>query len=622
MKDSIRSPRRKIALGLLATAVFAIILVAAVMLSSPAEEAAAQSSINAPTNLQSTGRTATTVSLNWTRSTTSGVKQYVGIRDVEKYAPGNFRWRYVDANATSYTVRNLEADTKYAFRVRATKGSQQARSNYVNVTTLAQNPDPTATPTPTPTPEPTATPVPAPPPTTAPNPTDPEDEWEMPSLGTVTFTAHDDNKNSDDLVYETRWTENPIGVASMTLWIRPDQSAHRWYFSGTASPSDMYTVTNAYRPDPNETELVRFEHSTVYHVQVRGTNADGDEARQDVGSFRTQPRMTNLINATLPGSTALRHKQAHVSWGNTLPRDFSHFELRINGGRFGTLSTGDANRQYIATEFPGTRIGGEIRSTGYTVTGLQADTQYDLAARVWNTHGQSSFWRVILTPFRTARLPLHPPALAVTDVDHDSATLLWTQGLYVADAGWPTTFQIHAGSNCGGDFLWRADGTGRDVSQSHSALREVPGASNTTNELVPSTRYTFSTKANYEPRNHSATSICSNTVAFNTRIGFIEEWSAFSVIAPNPDTPGVETAVNVISWRFPPNVYQFDLYRRRAGQSNYQLLDLSIGDAVIPAVLDTDVQPNQTYEYKLVVTDDFGQSREAFTSVTTVSEEE
>lgn len=122
------------------------------MLNSPAPQAAAQSSINPPTNLQSTGRTATTVSLNWTRSTISDVKQYVGIRDIVKYAPGNFRWRFVNANATSFTVRDLEADTKYAFRVRATKDGEQARSNYVNVTTLAQDPDPTATPEPTATP--------------------------------------------------------------------------------------------------------------------------------------------------------------------------------------------------------------------------------------------------------------------------------------------------------------------------------------------------------------------------------------------------------------------------------------------------------------------------------------
>ena len=363
----------------------------------------------------------------------------------------------------------------------------------------------------------------------------------MPSLGTVTFTPHPDNQESDSTYHDMTWTENPSGVASMSIWIRPDSSAHQWYFEGTASPSELYELIVGHRPDPNKTSTVELKHSTVYHVQVRGANADGDVDREYVGSFRTQPEAPRYITTTLPGSTAQRHKQVQLSWGNTIRSDLSHFELRVNGGRFGALSTGNANLRYIASEFPGTRIGRDIRSTGHTVTGLQANTQYRFAVRAWDKHGNASFYQVAFDPIRTAPLPLHPPSVAVTDVDHDSATLVWTQGLYVVDAGWPTTFDIHPGSGCkNDDILWEVDAAGRNTNQSYPAVRENPNTHTTTTELVPSTRYTFSIKANYAPENHPATSVCSNTVTFNTRIGFTREFQASSSIGPDPNDPNAE----------------------------------------------------------------------------------
>ena len=116
--------------------------------------------MEAPSNLTSTGQTSTTVSLSWTPSGTSGAEQHVGIRDVVEQAPGQFTWVSIDSDASSHTVVDLKKSTKYAFRIRASKDGQSVRSNFVNVTTLAADPEPTATPEPTPEPthtqEPTA----------------------------------------------------------------------------------------------------------------------------------------------------------------------------------------------------------------------------------------------------------------------------------------------------------------------------------------------------------------------------------------------------------------------------------------------------------------------------------
>ncbi len=75
-----------------------LVTIIAIALPAPSDGTAlAQSTLEAPSNLTSTGRTSTTVSLSWTPPGTSGAEQHVGIRDIVEQAPGQFTWVSIDA---------------------------------------------------------------------------------------------------------------------------------------------------------------------------------------------------------------------------------------------------------------------------------------------------------------------------------------------------------------------------------------------------------------------------------------------------------------------------------------------------------------------------------------------
>jgi chitinase len=217
----------------LATVAVAAVLIAAVAIALPAPPdgtALAQSALEAPSNLTSTGRTSTTVSLSWTPSGTSGAEQHVGIRDIVGQAPGQFTWVSIDSDASSHTVVDLKKSTRYAFRIRASKDGQSVRSNYVNVTTLATDPEPTPTPEPTPAP----TSEPKPPQDTLPR----QDASTNANLTAITI----DGAAIPD--FSARRTTYRFGVtaAQVTVAATAEHSAASWEVTDPGTDADTNTA--------------------------------------------------------------------------------------------------------------------------------------------------------------------------------------------------------------------------------------------------------------------------------------------------------------------------------------------------------------------------------------------
>ncbi|BCN31452.1 glycosyl hydrolase family 18 protein [Anaeromicropila herbilytica] len=110
-----------------------------------------------PTNLKTSSISSTSITLNWTLSTSNA-----NVSSYYVYKNG----AYIGSTKTNtYVISNLTPSTSYSFYVKAygTNGLLSTASNTVTVTTLAAiSPTPTVTPTITPSPSPTIAPTPTP----------------------------------------------------------------------------------------------------------------------------------------------------------------------------------------------------------------------------------------------------------------------------------------------------------------------------------------------------------------------------------------------------------------------------------------------------------------------------
>ena len=139
-----------------------IVAILAALVTQPAmvSETHAQASVPAaPTGLTAASVSHDSVTLSWDDPDDDSITGYQVLRrDVVNQAPGTFST--VEPNtgsaATSYTDSTVDAETRYAYRVKAINGAGTSeQSSYVNVETLVAPAEPPSTPVPTATPTPT-----------------------------------------------------------------------------------------------------------------------------------------------------------------------------------------------------------------------------------------------------------------------------------------------------------------------------------------------------------------------------------------------------------------------------------------------------------------------------------
>jgi hypothetical protein len=88
-----------------------------------------------PTDFESTGVTATTITVEWSAPTASGVQGYIVYRNTDDNIAGA---EEDSTSFTSYTHDNLSANTTYFLWVKADYGSTQSELIRISVTTEAQ----------------------------------------------------------------------------------------------------------------------------------------------------------------------------------------------------------------------------------------------------------------------------------------------------------------------------------------------------------------------------------------------------------------------------------------------------------------------------------------------------